>query len=180
MYTIKRAAELTGVPAATLRAWERRYDVVGEAPFPHLRGDVLDELAAPVHDAPSGAPEPATLRRAVAYLEEHAAGDVDVADVAAAAEGIAAAGFFNAGQDCTAATRAIVAAEHFEAFTDRVAELMDGVRLHMLRVVPHQLGGEAQPLQPAGHPPGRPGAGRLEGRQMSQGGAAQSTGMSVG
>jgi methylmalonyl-CoA mutase cobalamin-binding subunit len=25
MYTIKRAAELTGVPAATLRAWERRY-----------------------------------------------------------------------------------------------------------------------------------------------------------
>ncbi len=28
MYTIKRAAELTGVPAATLRAWERRYDVV--------------------------------------------------------------------------------------------------------------------------------------------------------
>lgn len=28
MYTIKRAAELTGVPTATLRAWERRYDVV--------------------------------------------------------------------------------------------------------------------------------------------------------
>ena len=28
MYTIKRAAELTGVPAATLRAWERRYDLV--------------------------------------------------------------------------------------------------------------------------------------------------------
>lgn len=25
MYTIKRAAELTGIPAATLRAWERRY-----------------------------------------------------------------------------------------------------------------------------------------------------------
>ncbi len=28
MYTIKRAAELTGVPVATLRAWERRYAVV--------------------------------------------------------------------------------------------------------------------------------------------------------
>ncbi|WP_435198263.1 MerR family transcriptional regulator [Janibacter sp. GS2] len=28
MYTIKRAAELTGVPAATLRAWERRYHVI--------------------------------------------------------------------------------------------------------------------------------------------------------
>ncbi|WP_408641918.1 gamma-aminobutyraldehyde dehydrogenase [Saccharopolyspora oryzae] len=32
----------------------------------------------------------------------------DDADVAAAAEGIAAAGFFNAGQDCTAATRVLV------------------------------------------------------------------------
>ncbi|MGV1007245.1 MAG: MerR family transcriptional regulator [Dermatophilaceae bacterium] len=28
MYTIKQAAELTGVPIATLRAWERRYGVV--------------------------------------------------------------------------------------------------------------------------------------------------------
>jgi len=28
MYTIRRAAEITGVPAATLRAWERRYAVI--------------------------------------------------------------------------------------------------------------------------------------------------------
>jgi DNA-binding transcriptional MerR regulator/methylmalonyl-CoA mutase cobalamin-binding subunit len=28
MYTIKRAAELTGIPAATLRAWERRYGIL--------------------------------------------------------------------------------------------------------------------------------------------------------
>ena len=28
MYTIKRAAEITGVPAATLRAWERRYAII--------------------------------------------------------------------------------------------------------------------------------------------------------
>ncbi|NUQ31912.1 MAG: MerR family transcriptional regulator, partial [Dermatophilaceae bacterium] len=28
MYTIKRAAELTGISVATLRAWERRYGVV--------------------------------------------------------------------------------------------------------------------------------------------------------
>ena len=28
MFTIKRAAELTGLPVATLRAWERRYGVV--------------------------------------------------------------------------------------------------------------------------------------------------------
>lgn len=31
MYTIKRAAELTGVPEATLRAWERRYGVINPA-----------------------------------------------------------------------------------------------------------------------------------------------------
>ena len=31
MYTIKQAAELTGVPSATLRAWERRYPL----PAPH-------------------------------------------------------------------------------------------------------------------------------------------------
>lgn len=31
MYTIKRAAEQTGVPVATLRAWERRYGVVTPA-----------------------------------------------------------------------------------------------------------------------------------------------------
>lgn len=46
---------------------------------------VVDELAPAAVDAPPRPPEPATLRRAVAYLEEHAAGEIDVADVAAAA-----------------------------------------------------------------------------------------------
>lgn len=51
------------------------------------------------------------------------------ADIEAAARGAVAGSLINGGQDCTAATRAIVAAEHFEAFTDRVAELMAGVRI---------------------------------------------------
>ena len=42
----------------------------------------------------------------------------DDADLEAAAEGIAAAGFFNAGQDCTAATRVIVAASVHDRFVD--------------------------------------------------------------
>ncbi|MDD7938672.1 helix-turn-helix domain-containing protein [Actinomycetospora lutea] len=46
---------------------------------------VLDELGGTASDEQAGPPEPATLRRAIAYLEEHAARDVDVADVAAAA-----------------------------------------------------------------------------------------------
>ncbi|MEJ2861151.1 helix-turn-helix domain-containing protein [Actinomycetospora flava] len=46
---------------------------------------VLDELGGVPSDEYGRPPEPATLRRAIAYLEEHAAADVDVADVAAAA-----------------------------------------------------------------------------------------------
>ncbi|MGV7637334.1 aldehyde dehydrogenase family protein, partial [Mycobacterium kansasii] len=38
------------------------------------------------------------------------------ADVARAAEGIAQAAFFNAGQDCTAATRALVHESVYEEF----------------------------------------------------------------
>ena len=43
------------------------------------------------------------------------------ADLAAAAAGIAAAGYFNAGQDCTAATRVIVAASVYEEFAAALA-----------------------------------------------------------
>ncbi len=42
----------------------------------------------------------------------------DDADLQAAAEGIAAAGFYNAGQDCTAATRVIAAASVHDRFVD--------------------------------------------------------------
>ncbi|HWS59245.1 MAG TPA: gamma-aminobutyraldehyde dehydrogenase [Actinotalea sp.] len=47
------------------------------------------------------------------------------ADLAAAAEGIAAAGFYNAGQDCTAATRVLV---HESVHADFVAALADQAR----------------------------------------------------
>ncbi len=44
------------------------------------------------------------------------------ADLAAAAEGIAGAGYFNAGQDCTAATRVLVAKEVADDFAAALAE----------------------------------------------------------
>lgn len=47
------------------------------------------------------------------------------ADVEAAAHGAVAGSTINGGQDCTAATRAYVHSSLFEAFTSRVAELMD-------------------------------------------------------
>src|SRR5262249_23230682 len=43
---------------------------------------------------------------------------LDDADIAAAAEGIAAAGFYNAGQDCTAATRVVVTPGAYDAFVE--------------------------------------------------------------
>lgn len=46
----------------------------------------------------------------------------DDADVAAAAEGIATAGYFNAGQDCTAATRVLAAPELYDELVDALTE----------------------------------------------------------
>ncbi len=46
----------------------------------------------------------------------------DDVDVAAAAAGIAIAGFFNAGQDCTAATRVLVGPKVYGDFVDALAE----------------------------------------------------------
>ncbi|MGG6383208.1 gamma-aminobutyraldehyde dehydrogenase [Paenarthrobacter sp. NEAU-H11] len=51
----------------------------------------------------------------------------DDADVEAAAHGAVAAAIINGGQDCTAATRAYVQTPLFDAFTARVAELMEQV-----------------------------------------------------
>ncbi|MFF5448341.1 gamma-aminobutyraldehyde dehydrogenase [Streptomyces sp. NPDC012888] len=53
----------------------------------------------------------------------------DDADLEAAAHGAVAASLINTGQDCTAATRAYVQRPLYEAFTARVAELMETVRL---------------------------------------------------
>ena len=44
------------------------------------------------------------------------------ADIAAAAEWIAVAGYFNAGQDCTAATRVLVEEKAYGSFVDALAE----------------------------------------------------------
>ncbi len=50
----------------------------------------------------------------------------DDADIEAAAEGIAIAGYFNAGQDCTAATRVIVGPKVYRDFVDALTEQAKG------------------------------------------------------
>src|SRR5690606_23826049 len=54
---------------------------------------------------------------------------LDDADPEAAARGAVAGSLINSGQDCTAATRAYVQRPLYDAFVDRVAELMSCVRL---------------------------------------------------
>lgn len=53
------------------------------------------------------------------------------ADLKAAAEGIGEAGFFNAGQDCTAATRVLVEAGAEQEFVAALAEYARGVKVGM-------------------------------------------------
>ena len=52
----------------------------------------------------------------------------DDADIAAAAEGIAIAGYFNAGQDCTAATRVLAGRGVYEDFVAALAEQAKGIK----------------------------------------------------
>jgi betaine-aldehyde dehydrogenase len=55
----------------------------------------------------------------------------DDADVAAAAEAIAVAGYFNAGQDCTAATRVLAGPGVHDDFVAALAEQAKGVKVGM-------------------------------------------------
>ena len=52
----------------------------------------------------------------------------DDADVASAAEGIAMAGYFNAGQDCTAATRVLAGPRVHDDFLDALTEQAQGTK----------------------------------------------------
>ncbi len=55
----------------------------------------------------------------------------DDADIEAAVEGISTAGYFNAGQDCTAATRVLAGPGIYGDFSDALAEAAKGVRTGM-------------------------------------------------
>ena len=55
----------------------------------------------------------------------------DDADIAASAEAIAIAGYFNAGQDCTAATRVLAGPRVYDDFVDALAEQAKGTQTGM-------------------------------------------------
>ena len=62
------------------------------------------------------------------------------ADIAAAAEGIAGAGYFNAGQDCTAATRVLVEDAVYDEFVAALAEAAQGTTVGGLDVADADFG----------------------------------------
>jgi len=78
----------------------------------------------------------------------------DDADVEAAAEGIAFGGFFNAGQDCTAATRVLAGPRIHDQF---VAALVERARSGRGQVLESWLGSPNVP---------RSGAGRVDGIEV--------------
>lgn len=71
----------------------------------------------------------------------------DDADLEAAIHGAVAGACLNTGQDCTAATRAIVHSSLFDAFCDGVAEVMEGIRLGD----PHDSDTDLGPLSSQAH-----------------------------
>jgi betaine-aldehyde dehydrogenase len=71
----------------------------------------------------------------------------DDADLEAAAEGIAAAGFYNAGQDCTAATRVIASAAIHDRFVDMLVAQANEKKVGGLDVADADLGPLNNPSQ---------------------------------
>ena len=62
------------------------------------------------------------------------------ADIAAAAEGIAGAGYFNAGQDCTAATRVLVEDAAYDEFVAALAEAAQATTVGGIEVADADFG----------------------------------------
>jgi betaine-aldehyde dehydrogenase len=89
----------------------------------------------------------------------------DDADIAAAAEGIASAGYFNAGQDCTAATRVLAGPGIYEDFVAALAEQAPDQesaargRGHPLRAAQQRQPARPRERLPRPGPRSRPGRG---------------------
>ena len=131
--TTVRLAELAheaGIPAGVLNVVTGSGDVVGSALAGH--GDV--DLISLTGDSETGrriqALAAGNLKRVHLELGGKAPFIVLAdADIEAAARGATAGALINGGQDCTAATRAYVAREVYDAFLTRTKECFESVRV---------------------------------------------------
>ncbi len=133
-------------PASTTKLAEIAAEFFAEGVFNVVCGDRDTGRAMVLHDIPAmvsvtgsvragqevAAAAAQSLKRCHLELGGKAPVVVfDDADIAAAAEAIAIAGYFNAGQDCTAATRVLAGPRVYDDFVDALAEQAKGTQTGM-------------------------------------------------
>jgi betaine-aldehyde dehydrogenase len=124
-------------PASTVRMAEIMAEFLPEGVFNVVVGDRNTGRTVVEHDTPAMVAVTGSVRAGMEVATSAASGlkrvhlelggkapvvIFDDADIAAAAEGIAVAGYFNAGQDCTAATRVIAGPKVYDDFVSALAE----------------------------------------------------------
>ena len=124
-------------PVSTLRMAELMADVLPAGVFNVVTGDRDTGRALVEHPTPAMVAITGSVRAGMQVAESASQGlkrvhlelggkapvvIFDDADVAAAAEALAVAGYFNAGQDCTAATRVLVGPGLYDDFVAALAE----------------------------------------------------------
>ncbi|MDQ8707142.1 gamma-aminobutyraldehyde dehydrogenase [Streptomyces sp. LHD-70] len=124
------AAQEAGIPDGVINVVTGAGSVAGQALMGHPDVDMVSFTGSTAVGRQIAATAAGDVKRVHLELGGKAPFVVfDDADVEAAARGAVAGSLINSGQDCTAATRAYVQRPLYEAFVQRVAQLMDGVRL---------------------------------------------------
>ena len=131
--TTVRLAELAkeaGIPDGVFNVVTGRGEVVGAALAAHLDVDMISLTGDTETGKQIQALAAGNLKRVHLELGGKAPFIVCAdADIEAAARGATAGALINGGQDCTAATRAYVHRDVYDAFLTRTAELFDAVRV---------------------------------------------------
>jgi betaine-aldehyde dehydrogenase len=119
------AARRAGIPDGVVNVVTGRGSVVGEALVTHRDVSMVSFTGSTRAGSRVGSLAAGLVKRVYLELGGKAPFVVfDDADLEAAARGAVAGSLINAGQDCTAATRAYVQRPLYDAFVARVAELM--------------------------------------------------------
>jgi betaine-aldehyde dehydrogenase len=124
------AAQQAGMPDGVINIITGTGSLAGQALVEHSGVDMVSFTGSTAVGRRVAATAAGSVKRVHLELGGKAPFVVfDDADVDAAARGAVAGSLINAGQDCTAATRAYVQRPLFDEFVQRVSGLMDGVRV---------------------------------------------------
>ncbi|MDT0353087.1 gamma-aminobutyraldehyde dehydrogenase [Pseudonocardia charpentierae] len=122
------AAQRAGIPDGVINVLTGRGSIVGEALVTHRDVSMVSFTGSTGAGSRVGSLAAGLVKRVHLELGGKAPFVVfDDADLEAAARGAVAGSLINAGQDCTAATRAYVQRPLYDAFVSRVADLMSQV-----------------------------------------------------